>query len=788
MLVATALAADIPFTYRQGGIPDLDQRREAKNGHVGLPNDGREYCAPTSAINCITFIVNHGYANLPPFGPKDWSGQTFYDYAGDTIASMGGGMSTDPNKGTTGDGHIRGTRGWLTRDLGWITFSDFVVSAQFAGGQSCPGPNELANLGLQGAVVMPIVGWYNLISAGNYERKGGHVLTMNKITGRNTVSGTEFKISWRDPARDDGNFATQSQFSTETYTLNPVNATFDGGMRTQYQVVSYNSGTNIGFIDGYVAILPKYGLSWAPGDFEFDLVDFSQIAGSYHTPSFVSADGGIHRAALNADMTHIAYLTLPDLNHQSSLRRLDTLNSSSAPIQDGLQNPIALTVSRHRRAYVLEDGGISLGAYDLDYIEGNMQTTLPQYLNTLAYDDFADRVFVLGTLNQRLIALPPDLTTQSDTQLPNGLTISFDAQLFASPATGHLWIVSQSAAALYELEIDQNGVATLLSTVSDVALANATGLSVDELDHVYVSTSTGAGLEFAHGQSGPFERVSPSILDGRTIGAMFQMSADRSNFDPNTMIGPAFEDVLPTEFAPSAFDGAPSTFDQDAGEWTVVGFDYDFPAAPYAESDALWNATGGNPGGALETTDVYNETFFAAPVPFLGDRSAAYGASLTFDILVQDNDQTSHPAVILASPSKRLYYMADGTDAGVWTTRIIPLSETGWRVNDWQGADATASDMLEVLGDLQGLYINATWNAGADDTLLDNVYFGDQPQSPCPGDLNGDRAVDLSDLAALLANYGQVGVPPSAGDLNGDGNVDLADLAALLAQYGVICP
>ena len=58
----------------------------------------------------------------------------------------------------------------------------------------------------------------------------------------------------------------------------------------------------------------------------------------------------------------------------------------------------------------------------------------------------------------------------------------------------------------------------------------------------------------------------------------------------------------------------------------------------------------------------------------------------------------------------------------------------------------------------------------------------------CPGDLDGDGEVDLSDLATLLANYGATsGAAYNQGDLDGDGDVDLADLAALLAVYGVAC-
>jgi hypothetical protein len=60
--------------------------------------------------------------------------------------------------------------------------------------------------------------------------------------------------------------------------------------------------------------------------------------------------------------------------------------------------------------------------------------------------------------------------------------------------------------------------------------------------------------------------------------------------------------------------------------------------------------------------------------------------------------------------------------------------------------------------------------------------------SQCPGDLDGDGDVDLSDLAQLLAHYGMTeGATYEDGDLDGDGDVDLSDLAALLAVYGTSC-
>ena len=66
------------------------------------------------------------------------------------------------------------------------------------------------------------------------------------------------------------------------------------------------------------------------------------------------------------------------------------------------------------------------------------------------------------------------------------------------------------------------------------------------------------------------------------------------------------------------------------------------------------------------------------------------------------------------------------------------------------------------------------------------VFYNQGPS--CPGDLDGDNEVGLSDLALLLSNYGTPsGMCYYDGDFNGDGDVDLSDLSALLALYGTIC-
>lgn len=54
----------------------------------------------------------------------------------------------------------------------------------------------------------------------------------------------------------------------------------------------------------------------------------------------------------------------------------------------------------------------------------------------------------------------------------------------------------------------------------------------------------------------------------------------------------------------------------------------------------------------------------------------------------------------------------------------------------------------------------------------------------CPGNFNGDGQVDAEDLMELAGNFGHIG----DGDLDFEGDVDGSDLAALVAVYGQTCP
>ncbi|UCD74929.1 MAG: hypothetical protein JSV91_14220, partial [Phycisphaerales bacterium] len=98
LMLAACMAAAIPesalagvevnwvneelYQFEITHVPDFDQVRSA------LPNEGRAYCVPTSAVNWAAYFANHGLPDLPP-GPGYWEAPFMYDKATDAIWGMG---------------------------------------------------------------------------------------------------------------------------------------------------------------------------------------------------------------------------------------------------------------------------------------------------------------------------------------------------------------------------------------------------------------------------------------------------------------------------------------------------------------------------------------------------------------------------------------------------------------------------------------------------------------------------------------------------------------------------
>lgn len=123
-----------------------------------------------------------------------------------------------------------------------------------------------------------------------------------------------------------------------------------------------------------------------------------------------------------------------------------------------------------------------------------------------------------------------------------------------------------------------------------------------------------------------------------------------------------------------------------------------------------------------------------------------------------------------------IFWLPDGS--AIW---VDALSDRIWRLFD----NNDDGDYLDA-GETTYLYdAVAATGAGQPSATLMLSAVG---LLHCVADIDEDGLVGLSDLSALLENFGMPsGATSLDGDLDGDGDVDLTDLSALLTDYGLSC-
>lgn len=62
------------------------------------------------------------------------------------------------------------------------------------------------------------------------------------------------------------------------------------------------------------------------------------------------------------------------------------------------------------------------------------------------------------------------------------------------------------------------------------------------------------------------------------------------------------------------------------------------------------------------------------------------------------------------------------------------------------------------------------------------------PPALCPGDANGDGAIDLGDVALMITHWGQQVQPGTLGDASANATVGLEDVALVIGGWGTTCP
>jgi len=193
---------------------------------------------------------------------------------------------------------------------------------------------------------------------------------------------------------------------------------------------------------------------------------------------------------------------------------------------------------------------------------------------------------------------------------------------------------------------------------------------------------------------------------------------------------------------------------------------------------------GGNPGNPV--------TFVSLPRDqFVNQRFGANGAA----VIVGAYEPTGSTGVLDGSAVNIGFIQfppsVDGTDVpnlGYVTRVTLDLSNSAYAGADVEVSTTGApAGHPNLIGEFQVAMASKEYSSPL--TVLTFGFYATDPVTTCPGDLNGDGEIDLSDLSIVLSNYGTLsGAGPEDGDLDGNGTVDLADLAIFLPLFGTSCP
>lgn len=175
-----------------------------------------------------------------------------------------------------------------------------------------------------------------------------------------------------------------------------------------------------------------------------------------------------------------------------------------------------------------------------------------------------------------------------------------------------------------------------------------------------------------------------------------------------------------------------STFDASSEAWVPVG-----------DVTLTWSSTGGYSGGFLKGNDKATGEWwhYGAPAKFLGQKSAAYGRTLSFQLKQSDDTPqvSTMPHVIMGSDTQSLVFQLSEEPGTDWKAYTVPMMETaGWRITTVDGEAPTQAEFRSVLANLTKLHIRGEYSETRDTGGLDEVVLT----------LSGDRPIQVFPVAS----------------------------------------
>jgi len=503
------------FDYEITHMPDLDQGRVPDPPTAwGLPNNGKQYCVPTSTMNMIMYIARHGHPQLAP-GVMDWQAQSTYNHASVNILVLGMKMGTSGTTGTTGNGWLAGAQAWF-RDA---NYDHFVVNHIYAVHGWSPTHVSLTKAAIGGNLIAFAYGRYETVDEISgfpvVERHGGHIVTLAKSSASSVTDSYDLWI--RDPG-DGGAGTTQSTFTNRHLTVEThIVVTCTGGGTCASRVMSalnYSpSNERTAYLDEYLSIAPKSGYGFTNiGDLHFfKIFKPMQIVGSGGEEVVeLVVDDPVMDAVNCPDQTCYALLAMGgDLAPIPELQLLDAVTGESELLFE-IAGATKLVNDPNMNMYVLTGDEITKVEKFGDEYDFGRGVFLPHTAQAMAFMDpplGADTRSGLTTPRPVLVALsiterqvmfyPDDLIEPWGVfEVPDTVRLGGEGAVAVPPAVADttapikVWMCSEASNDLFGVEFGSRGAA-VPEVISLPEIQEPTGLDFDDAGHMFVSRING---------------------------------------------------------------------------------------------------------------------------------------------------------------------------------------------------------------------------------------------------------------------------------------------------------
>ena len=190
--------------------------------------------------------------------------------------------------------------------------------------------------------------------------------------------------------------------------------------------------------------------------------------------------------------------------------------------------------------------------------------------------------------------------------------------------------------------------------------------------------------------------------------------------------------------------------------------------------DVHWLSTTATDPQADQYDYVFDLTYIGVDVIFLGIVLGPYDVTNNID------PKLRHGEGLVDGPAP-IVMMDDSIAADADSDGNIDVSaDVFMQVN---GKGSGQFDITNVY--LGTVLVDTGFPFGWQEVQIDRIYLDGQMNitdiaNPCPGDIDGDGAVDVTDILITIGNWGGSG----DGDINDDGVVDVSDILALVASWG----